>query len=135
MLVLGDFTQKDDDTPLEKREPISVTKENFNKVMKEMDLGLSFTVPDALSDEEDVLPVDLKFSSLKDFEPDNVAKQIQPLKKLIQIRTLLRDLKARVDNEVDLRIKVTEILKHVRENRDKESLLDDINALIEQAAP
>ncbi len=34
LLVMGDFTLKEDDTMLEDREPISVDKNNFNDVLR-----------------------------------------------------------------------------------------------------
>jgi len=37
--------------------------------------------------------VDLKFKSLEDFEPEQVARQVKPLKELLELRTRLNDLK------------------------------------------
>jgi type VI secretion system protein ImpB len=37
--------------------------------------------------------VDLNFRSLEDFEPQNVAKQVKPLKELLDLRTRLSDLR------------------------------------------
>ena len=37
--------------------------------------------------------MDLKFKSLEDFEPEQVAQQIKPLKELLDLRTRLNDLK------------------------------------------
>src|ERR1035438_7241293 len=56
---------------------------------------LSFAVENKLSDEPDApqLKVDLRFRKLDDFEPGNVAKQVKPLKELIDLRTKLADLR------------------------------------------
>jgi type VI secretion system protein ImpB len=37
--------------------------------------------------------VDLRFRSLDDFAPANVAKQVKPLKELLDLRTRLSDLR------------------------------------------
>ena len=39
------------------------------------------------------LKVDLRFKSLEDFEPEQVARQVKPLKELLDLRTRLNDLK------------------------------------------
>lgn len=52
MLVIGDFTGKKDDRPVEERKPINVDKDNFNQVMTEHRLGVTMAVPDKLSSTE-----------------------------------------------------------------------------------
>jgi type VI secretion system protein ImpB len=56
---------------------------------------LSFAVENKLSDEPDApqLKIDLKFRKLDDFEPANVAKQVKPLKELLDLRTRLANLR------------------------------------------
>ena len=39
------------------------------------------------------LKVDLHFKSMDDFEPENVAKQVKPLRELLDLRTKLADLR------------------------------------------
>ena len=39
------------------------------------------------------LKVDLNFKSMDDFAPDNVARQVKPLKELMDLRTKLSDLR------------------------------------------
>ena len=48
-----------------------------------------------LSEEPDApnLKVDLKFKKMDDFEPENVARQVKPLKELLDLRTRLSDLR------------------------------------------
>ena len=56
---------------------------------------MSLAVENKLSDEPDAakLKIDLKFRSMEDFEPGNVAKQVKPLKELLALRTRLSDLR------------------------------------------
>jgi type VI secretion system protein ImpB len=39
------------------------------------------------------LKVDLNFKSLQDFEPEQVARQVKPLRELLELRTRLSDLR------------------------------------------
>ena len=69
-MVLGDFTLRKDDTMLEDRKPISVDKDNFDKVMQSQGLSLQLQVPNKLSDDPDAtLSADLKFEDAEGFRP------------------------------------------------------------------
>src|SRR5712692_5543624 len=68
MLMLGDYTGRPDNQPLEDRKPINVDKANFKEVMAKQELGVSVSVPDKLSDaKQGSVPVSLKFQGLDDF--------------------------------------------------------------------
>jgi type VI secretion system protein ImpB len=111
-LVMADFTLRQDDRPLEDRKPINVDKDNFNDVMRKHDLGLNFTVPNRLSDQEgDELPVNLRIETLKDFEPESVAQQIPELKKLTELRDALTAMKGPLGNVPGFRKKLQELLQ------------------------
>src|SRR5512144_2979519 len=75
LLVLGDYTLKEDETPLEDRKPVGIDKDNFNDVMASQKLGLTLKVPNKLveakaGEEEHQLAVKLDFKSIKDFRPE-----------------------------------------------------------------
>lgn len=111
MLMLGDYTQRPDPRPLEDRKPINVDKDNFQKVMAEQKLNLSFNVKDQLSDESDSeLTVNLKFRRLSDMEPEAIANQVPELKKLLDLRAALTALKGPLGNEKAFRNKIQQIL-------------------------
>jgi type VI secretion system protein ImpB len=97
MGVLGDFTgQAEQPLPkLKERRFVEVTPDNFDSVLESMKPHLSFAVENKLSDDSDAgqLKVDLKFKSLEDFEPEQVARQVKPLRELLELRTRLNDLK------------------------------------------
>jgi type VI secretion system protein ImpB len=98
-VVLGDFTQRADDTPLEERDRIRVDKDNFNDVMKAQKLSLDLNVKDTLSDEEDAqMAVSLKMDTLKDFEPEQIVNQVPELRKLLELRQALTALKGPLGN-------------------------------------
>jgi type VI secretion system protein ImpB len=56
---------------------------------------LAYSVANKLSDDPNAgqVKVNLKFESLDDFSPENVAKQVGPLKELLDLRTRLSDLR------------------------------------------
>ena len=112
MLMMGDFTQRPDPRPLEDRKPINVDKDNFQKVMSEQKLALSFAVKDKLSegDAEGELNVNLKFRRLSDMEPEAIATQVPELKKLLDLRAALTALKGPLGNEKAFRNKIQQIL-------------------------
>jgi len=97
MGVLGDFTgQPTEPLPrLRERKFVEVNPDNFDQVLEGMKPHLSFSVENKLSEEPDApqLKVDLHFKSMDDFSPENVAKQVKPLKELLDLRTKLSDLR------------------------------------------
>jgi type VI secretion system protein ImpB len=95
--VLGDFTGNPEQPlpKLKERKFVEVNPDNFDTVLEGMKPHLSFAVENKLSDEPDApnLKIDLKFRKFDDFEPANVAKQVKPLKELLDLRTRLSDLR------------------------------------------
>jgi type VI secretion system protein ImpB len=95
--VLGDFTgQPTEPLPkLKERKFIEVNPDNFDSVLEGMKPHLAFSVENKLSDEPDApnLKVDLNFKNMDDFEPENVARQVKPLKELLDLRQRLSDLR------------------------------------------
>lgn len=95
--VLGDFTgMPEQPLPrLRDRKFVEVNPDNFDKVLEAMNPHLAFQVENKLSEDPDAgqLRVNLNFKSLEDFEPENVAKQVKPLKELLELRTKLSDLR------------------------------------------
>ena len=97
MGVLGDFSgQPVDPLPkLKDRKFVEVTPDNFDDVLASMKPHLAFTVENKLSDDPNSgkIGVDLNFKSLDDFSPDAVARQLKPLRELLDLRTKLADLR------------------------------------------
>ena len=102
MGVLADFSgQPTDELPkLKDRKFTEVTLDNFDDVLASMKPHLEFSVANKLSEETGAarIPVDLNFASLDDFSPDRVAQQIEPLKKLLELRGQLADLRGKVQS-------------------------------------
>jgi len=112
MAMLGDFTLRPDETPLEERKMIRVDKDNFSDVMKSQKLGVSLNVANRLTGKEgDELGMNLKFATLKDFEPEQVARQVPELNQLLETREALSALKAPLSNKRAFQKKIAEIVK------------------------
>ena len=112
MLVMGDFTGKPDDRPVEEREPINIDKDNFDEVLKAQNIGLSVTVPNKVSGEPDEdMNVSLKFESIKDFGPEAIAKNTPELNRLLELREALTSLKGPLSNIPEFRKKIQELVK------------------------
>lgn len=112
-VVIGDFTGRADDSPIESRQAVEIDKLTFNSVMKEMDLERTLEVPNALSEDEDAtLTMTLGFESLKDFEPDAIAKKVPELKKLLELREALSGLKGPLGNMPAFRKALNELMEN-----------------------
>jgi type VI secretion system protein ImpB len=97
MGVLADFSgQPVDALPrLRDRKFVEVTPDNFDDVLKSMKPRLTFKVQNKLAEGPDAgkLGVELNFESLDDFSPERVAQQVDPLRKLLELRQQLADLR------------------------------------------
>lgn len=110
--MLGDYTGRPDDTPLEERQTISVDKDNFNQVMSSQNLEASVNVQNKLTGgEDDEMGVKLKFATLKDFEPEQIARQVPELNNLLEIREALTALKSPLANKRDFSKRIAEVVK------------------------
>jgi type VI secretion system protein ImpB len=129
MGVFGDFTgMPEEPLPrLKDRKFVEIGPDNFDSVLAAMKPHLQFKVENKLSEDPNAgqLGVDLRFRSLEDFEPTNVAKQIKPLKELLDLRTKLADLRGTLQGND----KLDEILQETLRNTDKlDKLKSEIGA-------
>lgn len=111
MLMIGDYTGRKDDRPLEERKPINIDKDNFSKVMAEQNLKVDVNVADKLSDEKDAqLAMKLSFKTLADFTPDQLVQNVPELKKLVELRSALQSLKHPLGSIPAFKKKLTALL-------------------------
>ena len=116
LMVIGDFIGRTDDRALEDRDPINIDKNNFNDVMASQNISLDLQVMNKISNEtndtDNKLSVKLKFSGIRDFEPDSIVKQIPELGKILELREALKALKSPLSNVPDFRKKVQEMVSN-----------------------
>jgi type VI secretion system protein ImpB len=111
--VMGDFSgdPTGDLKSLADRNFVEIDRDNINGVLKKMKPGLNLRVENTLKGDDSELAVQLKFESMEDFEPVNVARQVEPLRKLLDTRSKLRDLMTKVDLSSDLESVLEDVLK------------------------
>lgn len=129
MLMMGDFTGRQDDRPLEERAPINVDKANFNEVMAQQDLNVTISVADRLSNEEGAsLSMALQFKSLADFAPESIVNQVPELKKLLELRGALNALKGPLGNVPAFRKKLQAMLA---DDEGRKRLIDELGLSVD----
>ena len=123
--VLGDFSGDPTEPlrPLGDRKFIQIDRDNFNDVMARMTPGLNLRVENTLKGDGSEMAVSLKFRSMADFEPENVVKQVEPLRRLQETRDQLRDLMTKVDRSEDLEAVLERVLQNSAELQQLSSAL------------
>ena len=113
LLMLGDFTGRPDDRPVDDRPLADINKDNFDDVLKSHELTLSLDLPNRLEDgrESEPMRVNLAFSSLKDFEPESLARQVPELAKLLELREALVALRGPLGNVPTFRRAIQSLLE------------------------
>src|SRR5262245_51674583 len=77
-----------------KRKFVNIDRDNVNEVMKKIGPRLAFKVPNRLSEDDTKLNVELRFESMDDFQPAKIAEQVTPLRKLLELRNSLANLRS-----------------------------------------
>jgi len=118
--VLGDFAGKSEEPlpALKNRKFVEVDPDNFNQVLAGMKPRLAFTLDNKLQDDGSKLGVELKFKNIEDFEPDNVVQQVEPLRKLVEARKKLSDLRSKMDGNEKLESMLEDILSNADQQKE-----------------
>jgi type VI secretion system protein ImpB len=95
-----------------KRKFVEIDRDNFNDVMKGMAPRLAYKVDNKLTNDDTKMSVELKFNNIDDFTPEAVADQVEPLRKLVEVRKQLSALLAKTDGNDRLAEKLQDILKN-----------------------
>ena len=117
--VLADFTgQRDGDKPIAKlkdRKFVSVDMDNFDEVMSGMEPKASYRVKNELSEKGGEFAVNLSFNSFDDFRPESVVQQVEPLRKLLEARSKLADLRNKMAGNEKLEDLLGEVLSNTEQ--------------------
>lgn len=115
--VVGDFSGNPTQPlkSLKDRKFVQIDRDNFNEVLERMTPGLNLKVDNTLKDDGSQMAVDLKFSSIEDFDPGNVVDQVEPLRKLLETRNKLRDLMTKVDRSEELEGLLEQVLQNTED--------------------
>ncbi len=115
--VLGDFSGKSEQ-PLPKikdRKFVNVDMDNFDEVMEGMAPRAVFRAPNKISGDGGEFGVELKFNSIDDFRPESVVDQVEPLRKLLEARTKLADLRNKLAGNEKLEDLLNDVLNNTEQ--------------------
>lgn len=112
--VLGDLAGLPDkpQPELKNRRFTEIDPDNFDRVLERVEPRLAFKVDNKLTDDDTKLSVELRFKKLEDFEPQNVVNQVEPLRKLLEERNRLANLRSSLYGNEKLEKFVEEILSN-----------------------
>ncbi len=82
---------------LKDRKFVEIDRDNFDAVLKSTKPRLALRVPNTLKDDGSELSVELNFEKLSDFGPEAIVDQVEPLRKLLEVRGQLKDLQSRTE--------------------------------------
>lgn len=110
--VMGDFSgQPEAPLPrLRERKFINIDLDNLDDVMQGMGVRASFRVPNRLSEDGGEFGVELKFRSMDDFRPESIVNQVEPLRKLVEARSKLADLRNKLAGNEKLEDLLVEVM-------------------------
>lgn len=117
--VLGDFSAASEleKSKLKDKKFINVDLENIDEVMQSLAPRASFQVDNSLSEEGGKISVNLVFNAMDDFRPEQVVQQVEPLRKLVEARERLTDLRNKISNNERLEDLLDEVLQNTDQIR------------------
>jgi type VI secretion system protein ImpB len=118
--VMGDFAGKTEE-PLpafKNRKFVEIDPDNFNQVLAGMKPRLAYTLDNKLQDDGSKMGVELKFQNIEDFEPDSVVQQVEPLRKLVEARKKLSDLRSKMDGNEKLESMLEDIISSADQQKE-----------------
>ena len=114
MGVMSDLSgnnPREEKAPLEERDFRDVTGATLDQYMEDVGPGLTFNVSNKLDEDSgEKLGVNLEFSSMEDFGPAQVARQVPSLNKLLEARQHLANLQKYMNSKPKAQEKIKELL-------------------------
>ena len=105
LLVLNKFFSTQQHLPLNERMPVMLSKNTLAQTMQKLQPSCSFRADNHASSETDkkTIPIDLSFTSMSDFRPEEIVQKVPELRRLLAIKNILTDFKSRLINDPPLR--------------------------------
>lgn len=135
--VLGDYSGMPDE-PLPRvrdRKFVEIDRDNFDQVLAAMKPRLAYRVDNKLTNDGSKMGVEMRFSGMDDFHPDNVVRQVEPLRKLVDARRKLSDLLSKMDGNDKLEQILNDIVKDSGAQKELSAALGIDKAATEEGAP
>ena len=115
--------------PLKDRKFVEIDRDNFNDIMADIEPRVAMRVPNKLGGGEDAedsqLNVLLNCRHMEDFDPVNVIKQVEPMRKLYEARTRLNDLLGKLDGNDNLDALLSNVLESTEVRDELKKNLDE----------
>ncbi len=127
--IMSDLSGKPEEPlpQMKERKFVEIDRDNVNEVLSSINPRLAFRVDNKLANDDSKLNVELKFNHMDDFSPVNIVKQVEPLKKLYEVRQRLCDLLTKLDGNDALDRMLQEIVND-------SASLQDIKSTVTQHA-
>lgn len=111
--VVGEFAGKSllEQEKLKDKKFVQIDQDNFDDVMKGMQPRAAFQVENHLTPEGGTFGVDLTFEKMEDFRPEVIVERVESLKKLLEARTKLADLRNKLAGNDKLEDLLADVLK------------------------
>ena len=110
--VISDLAGQPVDAPakLKDRKFVEIDRDNFDGVLRSMKPRVALRVDNTLKGDGSELSVELNFEKLSDFDPEAIVNQVEPLRKLLEVRGQLKDLQSRTEGNDRLEEMLNEII-------------------------
>lgn len=111
--VLGDYAGQSEQPQgkLRDRKFVNVDLDNFDDVMAGLAPRAAFRVKNRMTPEGGELAVDLTFKRFEDFRPESVVEQVEPLRRLLEARSKIADLRNKLAGNEKLEDLLIDVLK------------------------
>jgi type VI secretion system protein ImpB len=104
--------------PLKERKVVAIDRDNVDNVLAKAAPRLAIRVPDRLSDSGNKIAVELNFKNFEDFEPARVVEQVEPMRKLLEMRNQLTQLLGKMEGNDKLEQLLMEVLSNTEAAKD-----------------
>lgn len=114
MGVIGDFGGASEAGPkrLKERSFVGIERDNFDDVINAIEPRVTLRVADKLSGQPGQFAIELTFRAMADFRPEAVVLQVAPLRRLLEARNRLADLRNKLAGNDALEEILTEVLNN-----------------------
>lgn len=97
--------------PLKERKYVEIDRDNFDEILEGMKPRLALKVDNKIeAADKATIAVELTFKRLDDFHPENIARQVEPIRKLVETRKKLYNLMAKLDGNEKLETLLQDIV-------------------------
>lgn len=112
MAVMADLSGQSEKPlpPVQERKFLDISVDNFDDRMAAMQPRVAFNVPNTITNEGQ-LPVELRFNKMEDFSPAAIANQVEPLRRLLEMREKIASLLTYMDGKVEAERYVSTLLQ------------------------